>query len=179
MRETSIFTNPLMKRQFSLVCALLFFGSLAVPIVYAQIYEPPGDKFFRLEDHDYGRSYFFETMDGLGSESEIIENHVVDADGGETTEKIPGQIHYGNIVLTFRYTESTANALWQWRRQVIEGDSDAARDVGILVMNEAGEEIVEYDLINAWPSKWSLEVDTATSAAIIIVEIAVEKVERT
>ncbi|MCC5789637.1 MAG: phage tail protein [Opitutales bacterium] len=169
----------MMKQPFTLCYALLSCIALPGSFLSAQTISP-GDEVqhFIFEIDEFSQHLPFSEMSGLSSESEIIEQHVVDPDGGETTEKTPGQTQYGNIVMVFPYMDETATFLWNWRQQVVEGDPEASRDATLTGLDGGGEGVVEYNLVNVWPSKWSLDYDTDEEAFVLTIEFAVEEIER-
>jgi len=75
-------------------------------------------------------------------------------DDPPTFRKIPGLIKYGNIVLKSGVTDSLD--LYNWYKDAIldQGFNDARKAVQILVNNEKGEPIAEWDFVECWPTKY-------------------------
>ena len=97
---------------------------------------------------------YFTECSGLGSESEIIEQKVVNEKGVEVVVKIPGRLKWGDITLKRGITSSLD--LWNWRKQVEEGDVKGARTNGSIVMfDQALAEKARWNFLNGWPSKIS------------------------
>ena len=96
---------------------------------------------------------YFTEVGGLGSETEIIEHKVVSSDGAkEIIQKIPGRFKWGDITLKRGIT--AAMDMWDWRKMVEDGDISGARKNGSVMMyDEAGQLVAQWDFTNAWPSK--------------------------
>lgn len=77
-------------------------------------------------------SGYFTECSGLGSEQEIIEHKVITESGQEVVMKLPGRLKWENITLK-RGITSTMD-IWNWRKQVEDGNVDAARHNGSVVM---------------------------------------------
>ena len=108
---------------------------------------------FGLEFQGAVTGYFTE-ISGVGSEHEIIEHKVVDAHGHEIIQKIPGRLKWGDITLKRGITSSMD--VWDWRRQVEQGEMDGARRNGSIVMlDRTYNEVARWNFINGWPSKVS------------------------
>src|SRR4030042_1321055 len=75
---------------------------------------------------------YFTEVSGLGSETEIIEQKVVNEKGHEVILKIPGRLKWGDIVLKRGITSNLD--MWNWRKQVEDGDVKGARMNGSIVM---------------------------------------------
>jgi len=74
-------------------------------------------------------------------------------EGGSTTvHQIPGPIDHGDVTLSYGLTAS--RELWDWFLSGLRGSVDR-RNVSILMLGSDGaEEVMRWDLINAWPSEW-------------------------
>ena len=77
-------------------------------------------------------SGYFTECSGLGSEHEAIEHKVVTEKGQEVVIKLPGRLKWENIVLKRGITASMD--IWDWRKQVEDGDVEGARRDGSIVM---------------------------------------------
>src|SRR5512133_174206 len=75
---------------------------------------------------------YFTECSGLGSEHEIIEHKVVTEKGQEVVLKIPGRLKWENITLKRGITKNMD--IWDWRKQVEDGDVDNARRDGSIIM---------------------------------------------
>jgi len=108
---------------------------------------------FSLEIQGVISGYFTE-VSGLGSEHEIVEHKVVDKNGHDMVMKIPGRLKWSDITLKRGITSSMD--LWDWRKQVEDGDVQGARKNGSVVMyDQSFSQIARWNFSNAWPSKVS------------------------
>jgi phage tail-like protein len=86
--------------------------------------------------------------------------------------KVPGAMRWSDITLKRRVDSSTA--LWEWRKQVEEGDIDGARRNGSIVLYDSRHsEVARWNFEAGWPSKWkgadlnAGENDTAVEEVVI------------
>ena len=98
-------------------------------------------------------SGLFTSVNGIGSENEVIEQKVTNPETGETIiMQIPGRLTWTPVTLQRGVTSSMD--IWEWRQQVVEGKIDEARtNCSIIAYNQANEEIARWNFENAWPSK--------------------------
>jgi|SRR5690349_9104939 len=93
---------------------------------------------------------YFTECSGLGSEHEVIEQKEVDANGREVIVKIPGRLKWDNITLKRGITSSMD--LWEWRKQVEDGNLEKARKSGSIVMyDQHHKEVARWAFERAWP----------------------------
>jgi phage tail-like protein len=99
-------------------------------------------------------SGFFQDCSGIGSEHEIIEQKLTDANGRPFIQKIPGRMKWNDVTLKRGITAEMD--LWKWRKMVEDGNVDGARThCSIIMMNRTGKPVAQWDFNNAWPSKVS------------------------
>jgi phage tail-like protein len=112
----------------------------------------------------------FRKCSGIESETETIEYKEATKDGKMIIRKVPGAMKWADITMERRIDDS--KALWEWRKQVIEGDIDSARRHGsIVAKNSKMEEVARWNFENGWPSKWTgADFDAGSN------EVATEKV---
>jgi len=96
----------------------------------------------------------FRKCSGIESETETIEYKEATKDGRMIIRKVPGAMKWSDITLERRIDDSTA--LWEWRKQVIEGDIDGARRNGSIVAKDSTQaEVSRWNFEAGWPSKWT------------------------
>lgn len=90
----------------------------------------------------------FTDCSGLASTTEIIETR----EGGDNTtmRKLPGKTSFGDITLKWGLTNSSE--LWDWRQQIVDGI--VVRKNGSIVVRHNNVEVVRWNFVNAWPTKW-------------------------
>lgn len=115
---------------------------------------------------------YFTECSGLGSEHEVIEHKVVTEKGQEVVIKQPGRLKWENITLKRGITSNMD--VWDWRKQVEDGDVEAARRDGSIVMYDQHlEEVARWNFTQAWPVKVSGPQPKADSNEIGIEEIVI------
>lgn len=101
-------------------------------------------------------------------------------DGSEPAfvRKLPGLHKFGNVTLKRGLTQSAE--LWQWHKQVVDGDAQFRRRVVIVVLDESGSDQVRFVVSQAWPVRYEVGalVATGNEVAIETLELANEGVER-
>ncbi len=97
---------------------------------------------------------FFQEASGIGSENEIIETKLTDANGVDFIKKEPGRLKWNDVTLKRGITDSMD--IWKWRKMVEEGKIDDARtNCTITMLNRAGAPVAIWHFRNAWPTKVS------------------------
>jgi phage tail-like protein len=111
----------------------------------------------------------FRKCSGVESETETIEYKEATKDGRMIIRKVPGAMKWSDINLERRI--DTSKALWDWRKQVEEGDiDDARRDGSIVIKDSKEQEVARWNFERGWPSKWTgAELDAGSN------EVATEK----
>ena len=98
-------------------------------------------------------SGYFMEVTGVGSENEITEHKIMDPNGkGQVVKKIPGRLKWTDITLKRGIT--SAMDMWNWRKQVTDGNVETARKNGSIIMyDQMGEIVARWDFVRGWPSK--------------------------
>jgi phage tail-like protein len=112
----------------------------------------------------------FKKCSGFEAESEVIEYKEATADGKMIIRKAPGSLKWNDLTLERRADNS--KALWEWHKQVEDGDIDGARrDGSIVIKDSQKKEVARWNFERGWPCKWSgPELDASGN------EIATEKI---
>lgn len=117
-------------------------------------------------------SGYFTECSGLGSEHEIIEHKVVDEQGNEVVMKIPGRLKWENVTLKRGITDNMD--IWDWRKQVEDGDVESARANGSIVMfDQHLTEMARWNFESGWPVKVSGPSVKSDSNEIGIEELSI------
>ena len=97
---------------------------------------------------------FFTECSGLGSEHDVVEHKVVDEKGRQMTKMVPGRIKWDKITLKRGITD--AKDIWDWRKKVEDGQVEAARiDGSIIMMDQELKPVARWNFEGGWPSKVS------------------------
>jgi phage tail-like protein len=141
-----------------------------------------------LQTTDPFRSYNFKLMI-----QGVTEGHFTECTGLEVAVKvikyreggnnqvvraIPGQVSYGDV--TLRYGLTASRELWDWMMASARGAVDR-KNVSILMLDSQGvQEVMRWDLINAWPCGWrGAPLDALSQeAAIESLTLVFESIER-
>ncbi len=124
-------------------------------------------------------SMVFRECSGIGSETELIEYKGSTKDDYHSIQAVPGRLKWQKINLKRGITDSMD--AWNWRKLVEQGNVDAARGNGTVVMvNQAGVEVARWNFLRAWPTKISGPSLNSTTNEVGVeeLEIAHEGLER-
>lgn len=150
-------------------------------------YYPPAAFYFKVEfigvdGMDADNEHRFQEVNGLSFEVETEEFK----EGGENrfTYKFPKRIRYPNLVLKRGLLQGTA--LLNWFKSAISTyftvvvyDFKPA-DIMISLLNETGEPVAIWNVVQAYPLKWSVSDfrSTDNTVAIETIELAYQYFER-
>lgn len=128
--------------------------------------DPYGAYNFLVEIDGITRAGFRECS-GLDSSRDPIEYR--EGDESLTVRKLPGLAKYSNITLQRGITDDAQ--LWDWHKQALDGQVER-KNFSIVLLDDAREEKVRWNLREAWPTKWTGPSFNATGA-----EVAIESLE--
>lgn len=110
----------------------------------------------------------FSECHGLDVSVDVIE-YREGTDKAFSARKLPGQVRYSPIVLRRGLTQD--KSLWQWFQSVVSGQVERSNG-SIVLMDAAHNEVLRWNFIAGWPSKWEGPALNAKSN-----EIAIETLE--
>lgn len=110
----------------------------------------------------------FTEVTGFDASIDVIEYREGDMTA-ETPMKVPGLKKYGNITLKQGVTDS--RVLYDWITTGINGEIER-KTLTITLLNETQAPAASWQIINAWPAKYTAPDFNATSS-----EIAIESLE--
>ena len=97
---------------------------------------------------------YFTEVSGLGSETEVVEHKIMGPGNIEVVRKIPSRLKWGDITLKRGITMNLD--MWDWRKQVEDGDVSGSRQNGSIYMHDQeGAIVAQWDFTDGWPSKIS------------------------
>lgn len=129
---------------------------------------PPAGFHFRVEFQDVpglvDGDFHFQSVAGLSSsfETEKVK------EGGENrfTHALPVRTEYPDLVLKRGVVKDSG--LIRWCRAALEGFSFRPSTVVVTLLNEEHEPLVSWNVVHAWPTKWSTaDLDAEKSAVLI------------
>lgn len=117
----------------------------------------------------------FSEVSGFDASIDVIEYR--EGDMVQTPMKLPGLKKYGNITLKQGVTDSTV--LYDWIYAGVEGDVER-KTLTITLLDATGAAAASWQVINAWPVKYTAPDFNATSSEVAIetLEIAHEGMTR-
>jgi phage tail-like protein len=115
------------------------------------------------------RSAGFTECSGLATETTIIEYREGSDKGG--VRKLPGMHKFTNITLKRGLTSN--RDLWQWRKNIMDGEVDR-RNGTIILLADDRTEVARFNFRAGWPSKWEGPHLNAKAS-----EVAIETLEIT
>ncbi|WP_430882536.1 phage tail protein [Fusibacter sp. JL216-2] len=121
---------------------------------------------FRLEIDGLEAGGFAE-VSGFDTSVDVIEYR--EGDDVTTPRKLPGLTKYGNI--TLKWGTSDSMVLYEWLDGITEGTIER-KTVTITAIDEAGDDAASWQMINAWPVKYTAPDFNATGS-----EVAMESLE--
>jgi phage tail-like protein len=117
----------------------------------------------------------FQECSGLDTSTEVTEYR----EGADPNHKrkLTGLNSFSNITLKWGITDS--GEMWKWRQTVLDGKTER-KNGSIILMDEAGNEKVRWNFLNAWPSKWTGPTFNATDNAVAVetLELAHEELKK-
>jgi phage tail-like protein len=121
---------------------------------------------FRVEVEGIQQAGFSE-VSGFDASLDIVEyregNQVI------TPRKLPGLAKYGNITLKWGVTDSMD--MYTWMADCIQGKV-TRKTVTIIAIDESGADVATWQVIEAWPTKYTAPNFNATAN-----EVAVDSLE--
>ena len=114
----------------------------------------------------------FKEAGGVDSETEIVEYKETTKDGKMIIRKLPGAMKWSDITLKKRIDQK--KDLWEWRKQVEQGDIDTARRNGSIVLYDStAKEVARWNFFNGWPSKWKGADLNAGENSVAVEEVTI------
>lgn len=110
----------------------------------------------------------FSEVTGFDATFDVVEYR--EGDYEITPMKIPGLMKYGNITLKQGVANNTV--LYDWLMKTYNGSDIKLRTVTITLIKEDGTDGPQWQVINAWPVKYTAPDFNATSS-----EVAFESIE--
>ena len=127
-----------------------------------ELYYPPVSFFFRvafLNIKTVTEDARFQSVSGLSSE--VVTETYKEGGQNQFDHELPMKIQHPNLVLKRGLlapktsgSRLLANDIQQWCLQMMETLIVRPTDIKIDLLNPAGNTIMSWDVIHAWPKKW-------------------------
>lgn len=75
-----------------------------------------------------------------------------EAGNNQVVRHIPGPVEYAAV--TLRYGLTSSRALWDWLLTAVQGRVERKNVSIIMVDSEGANEVMRWNLVDAWPSAW-------------------------
>ncbi len=116
---------------------------------------------------------YFQGVSGFSNESTLVDDPVAIGNGVTLVRKLPGQLRWEPCTLTRGVT--TDMELWNWRKLVIDGETATMRkNVSIIMYDHNLQEKLRYNLMGAWPSKWSGPAVKSDDESVAVEELVIQ-----
>ena len=117
----------------------------------------------------------FSEASGFDASIDVIEYR--EGDMVQTPLKLPGLKKYGNITLKQGVADSMV--MYEWMIAGVEGEVER-KTITITILDETETATASWQVINAWPAKYTAPIFNATSSEVAIetLEIAHEGMTR-
>ena len=109
----------------------------------------------------------FSEASGFDASIDVIEYR--EGDMVQTPMKLPGLKKYGNITLKQGVADSMV--MYEWMIAGVEGEVER-KTITITILDETETATASWQVINAWPAKYTAPDFNATSS-----EVAIESIE--
>src|SRR5215213_782508 len=111
----------------------------------------------------------FTEMSGLQVETVVTEYE--EGGNNDFVHRLPGRTKVGNLTLKRGMTNS--NELFAWYMEIARGRI-SRHNLSVIMYDTAGNEVLRWDFVNAYPVKWSGPQFSAnaTTTAIETLELA-------
>jgi len=131
-------------------------------------YYPPLGFHFKVEFANLSGEYQFQSVSGLNVELETEQI----AEGGENRfkHKLPLSTRYPNLVL--KRGIRVDSALTKWCRDALENFDIKPTNITISLLNEEHEPLMTWNVVHAYPIKWSVSEFNAEKS-----QLAIESIE--
>ena len=129
----------------------------------AQQTDPYRSYNFKLEIGGVAEGHFTECS-GLSVKVESIAYR--EAGNHQLVHHIPGPVDYAAVTLKYGVTKS--RELWDWVMKAAEGNVQR-KNVSVLLLDSQGDnEVMRWNLQDAWPSEWKGATLSASEKALAI-----------
>jgi phage tail-like protein len=120
----------------------------------------------------------FKEVSGLGITIGVIENRSNQNGALPVLQKLPGSVKFDDIHLSRGKVADPA--FWQWIKTVQEGNVEAARkDGSVILYDYARGEVTRFNFFRGWPSRVEIGKLSAGADSVLLesVVITVESIE--
>ena len=127
--------------------------------------------------NDDGQAYQGSFMEVANLEAEVVAIDYRNGSEEMRLRKLPGLTKYK--ALTFKRGIIGDLRFWNWIRRAANGDQALRSDGRVILRNEAGDEVMRWNLHRCWPSKWTGPSLNAKNSEVALetLEMQIERLE--
>jgi phage tail-like protein len=81
--------------------------------------------------------------------------------------KLTGLTKYTDVTLKKGIIKDDHNQMWEWIDKVVQGKTDR-KNCSIILMDESGQNKLQWDLLEAWPSNYTGPSLNATTSDVAV-----------
>ena len=118
---------------------------------------------FKLEIGGVAEGHFTECS-GLSAQIESIPYR--EAGNDQLVRHIPGPVD--SAAVTLKYGVTTSRQLWDWLMKAAEGNVQRLNVSIVLLDSQGDNEVMRWNLVDAWPSEWQGAALNASDKALAI-----------
>jgi phage tail-like protein len=118
---------------------------------------------FKLEIGGVAEGHFTECS-GLSAKIESIAYR--EAGNHQLVRHIPGPVDYAAV--TLKYGVTISRQLWDWLMKAAEGNVQRLNVSIVLLDSQGANEVMRWNLVDAWPSEWQGAALNASDKAVAI-----------
>jgi phage tail-like protein len=127
---------------------------------------PPLGFYFRVDFQLGGADAEAMFQEVNGFTSELLTEDVRQGGENRYTQVLPTRAKYSDLVL--KRGLITNSAIVRWCRDAIENLNIQPVTVIVTLLNEKNTPLQSYNVINAWPKKWSVSDFNAQESKIVV-----------
>jgi phage tail-like protein len=127
-------------------------------------YYPPLGYYFIVEFTRFNGEYQFQSVSGLSVDLETEEI----SEGGENRykHKLPVKTKFPNLVL--KRGLAVDSELLDWCKDAVENFDITPTDLTVQLLNEKHEPLMTWNVVHAYPVKWSITDFNAEESKIVV-----------
>ncbi|KPK36502.1 MAG: glycerol acyltransferase [Nitrospira bacterium SG8_35_1] len=134
---------------------------------------PPTGFHFKVEFQDLDKEDVDVRFQSVAGLSVDIQTESVKEGGEHRFEHVlPLRTKYGNLILKRGITKNSK--LIEWCNDAFQTLIIYPKNVLVFLLNEEHEPLITWNVINAWPKKWSVSDFTAEKSSIVIETLELE-----
>jgi phage tail-like protein len=129
-------------------------------------YYPPVGFHFKVEVQGITSSNDVRFTDVAGLSVEMGTEEIIEGGENRFIQKYPTRTKYPELVLKRGLLQSSEILIWI--QQCLEDYQIQPKDISIKLLNEEHQPLLTWNVVNAYPTKWSVSDFNANSSSIVV-----------